>query len=209
MYYDIFWILFLWLAVYNLSALQCLLWLVSGETCIANSQATNPFEWWRSSDRCLLGTLLSFRWSEWQNSSCHWGWCLPTTSGASTVNSIYTVISLVFISRLAAYLLAYCIISAVTCFFFFASAYCLHVLVSTIVQLGVLTWQCLIMPVIHLLQFWYLPFGQWEILLLAMMLRLRYFPCFYICCLVASSEFDVVLSLYEVSKFLNKFPSFL
>lgn len=71
----------------NFGCGNCLLLFFSGETCIASSSATYPLEWWRSSNRCLLGTLLSFWWSKWQNSSCDWSWCLSTTCGASSVSS--------------------------------------------------------------------------------------------------------------------------
>lgn len=61
-------------------------WL-SGETCSANSPEAHPLEWWGSSYRCLLGSLLSFRWPQWQNSGCDRSWCLSTACGAFDVSS--------------------------------------------------------------------------------------------------------------------------
>lgn len=66
-------------------------WILSGEACVASSPATYPLEWWRSLNRCMLGTLLSFRWSKWQNSGCDWCWCLSTSGGASSVSFCITM----------------------------------------------------------------------------------------------------------------------
>lgn len=65
----------------------CFTWFLSGEASVANSPETHPFEWWRSSNRCMLGSLLSFRWSKWQNSGSDWSWRLSTSCGAFAVSS--------------------------------------------------------------------------------------------------------------------------
>lgn len=65
--------------------------LWAGEAGTSCSWASRPFQWWRSPDRCLLGSLLSFWWYKWQNPSCDRGRCLWPTYSAPPVSLFYFV----------------------------------------------------------------------------------------------------------------------
>lgn len=60
--------------------------VLSDKTSNSDTSAPYSFKWWRDSNRCLLGPVLSFWWDKWQNSSCHRGRCLSATYGASGVS---------------------------------------------------------------------------------------------------------------------------
>lgn len=69
-------------------------WL--GETSTTCTWTSCSFKWWRSSDWCLLGSLISVRWYKWQNSSCHWCRSLPTSCWVPAVSRKHLQTSLVF-----------------------------------------------------------------------------------------------------------------
>lgn len=60
--------------------------LWADKACPSSSGASYTFKWWWSAHRCLLGTILSFRWYQWQNPSCYWGRCLPPPNWTFTVS---------------------------------------------------------------------------------------------------------------------------
>lgn len=57
------------------------------KTCSPSSWASYTFKWWRSPHRCMLGTVISLRWIQWENPSCYWGWGLPPSRWTFTVSS--------------------------------------------------------------------------------------------------------------------------
>lgn len=57
----------------------------SGEASSSCPWASCSFKWWRSVDRCMLGTFLSIRWTKWQDSNCDRGRCMPSIGGAPHV----------------------------------------------------------------------------------------------------------------------------
>ena len=63
----------------------------AGETSPSCTWTSCSFNWWRSPNWCLLGTLLSFWWYKWQNPSCYWGRGLSSTCGAPPVSSDWSV----------------------------------------------------------------------------------------------------------------------
>lgn len=56
-----------------------------GEASSSCTWTSCSFKWWRSIDRCLLGTFLPIGWTKWQDSSCDWGRCMPKISWAPHV----------------------------------------------------------------------------------------------------------------------------
>ena len=56
------------------------------KTCSPSSWASYTFKWQRSPHRCMLGTVISLRWIQWENPSCYWGWGLPPSRWTFTVS---------------------------------------------------------------------------------------------------------------------------
>ena len=121
------------------------------KTCSPSSWASYTFKWQRSPHRCMLGTVISLRWIQWENPSCYWGWGLPPSRWTFTVSY---KLCLLFMCQMIPF--------PGICFWKLKCS--VHFLFS----------------VIHLQQCSSLRYVQLEILLLEMTCRLRYWLYLYL-----------------------------
>lgn len=62
---------------------------LSGCSGLACSCYFDPFQRHWSTNWCMLGNFLPFRWAKRKNSSCYWEWSLPTFGWTSLVRFAY------------------------------------------------------------------------------------------------------------------------
>ena len=60
--------------------------IYADQSCTSCTRTSYSFFWWRCFDWCVLGTIISFWWHEWQNTICYWSGSLSKACWASTVN---------------------------------------------------------------------------------------------------------------------------
>ena len=60
--------------------------IYADQSCTSCTWTSYSFFWWRCFDWCVLGTIISFWWHEWQNTIRYWSGSLSKACWASTVN---------------------------------------------------------------------------------------------------------------------------